>query len=104
MNDPLITVLFLIGFLFLNVKIIMQLKKISLYHQISTGYILVHPVIISVFSIMAVYLAETFLDYTVFFSAAVALILSIYNKGFTDKGIFPMVIGGTLRNMIGHEF
>ncbi|GEK90655.1 hypothetical protein [Alkalibacterium kapii] len=87
----------------INVKIILNIRKITLFHQISKGLIFIQPVIVIVFLVMAVLLAETIMEYSVFISAASALILSIFNKGFTDKGIIPLLTS-SLRNMIGYEY
>ncbi|GAA0369841.1 hypothetical protein GCM10008932_21780 [Alkalibacterium iburiense] len=83
---------------------IRQIKPIKLFHRLPKSLFVIILLIISVFGGMAYALGETVVDYLFFLTPAISLILSLFNRGLTNKTVLPLNTGNALRNMYPQAF
>lgn len=99
MVDLVFRAFFLVGFLILAVFQIRQIKAIKLFHRLPKSYI--YPaLLIIVFGSMAYTLGETWFDYLFFLIPVLTILLSLYNKGFTEESVLPPTTGMPLNNLL----
>ena len=104
MLDLVFRATLMIGFILLIIFQLKQIKTIVIFHRLSKNMMIPILIILLVFGTMAYTLGETLVDYVFFLVPALSLILSLFNKGLTEKTVIPHTPGTALRNMYPSSF
>lgn len=85
-------------------KMINQIRTIVIRQQVTSLMKCLQPLIILLFLAISWFGSAPFLGYILSLTAAVMLILSLYNKGFTKDGIIPNMPGSYLHGLLSRKF
>lgn len=88
------------------IHMILQIRRIIIPNRLAgiVGRRLLQGMIVIVFVSLIVILDLNPLEWVVVLSPGLFLYLSLYNKGLTEKGVIPYMIGGVARSSISKEY
>ncbi|MFL2070995.1 hypothetical protein ACEN32_01655 [Marinilactibacillus psychrotolerans] len=102
--DTIFMLIFFILFVSAIYKMINQIRTIIIRQQVTSLMKCLQPLIVLIFLAISWFGSAPFLGYILSLTAAVMLILSLYNKGFTKDGIIPNMPGAYLNSLLSRKF